>query len=47
MKMVKKRKSWYGKLELISEMMRYSKLRRISVEGLDPFVVDLKMAFAI
>ncbi|MBS1733620.1 MAG: protein kinase [Bacteroidetes bacterium] len=33
--------------ELINEMLHYSKPRRISADGLEPFVVDLKLAFAV
>jgi len=33
--------------ELISEMLQYSKVRRIDSAGLEPFVVDLKLAFAV
>jgi serine/threonine protein kinase len=33
--------------ELIMEMLRYSKPKRINVNGLDPFVSELKIAFAV
>jgi len=33
--------------ELISQMLIYSKPKRIGVDGLDPFVIDLKLAFAV
>lgn len=33
--------------ELIREMLQYSKPKRIDMNGLDPFVVDLKKAFAV
>lgn len=33
--------------ELIRQMLTYSKVKRIGVEGLDPFVGDLKLAFAV
>lgn len=33
--------------QLIMEMLRYSKPKRINKDGLDPFIVDLKIAFAV
>jgi serine/threonine protein kinase len=33
--------------DLIMEMLRYSKPKRIGVEDLDPFMFDLKLAFAV
>jgi serine/threonine protein kinase len=33
--------------ELIQEMLQYAKSKRITVEGLEPFIVDLRMAFAV